>query len=299
MSTPKKNSARFLLFLQQSMAHFLRLALLLQAVAQLPRLCPAVEHVTSHKQSPTLVPLTEHGTSRMQPPIIVPPSEPLPNRCNVQTGKKCRLADGSLHPAAVRAVAASRARNSKHEGHREDGPRRCLSLLPPGLPHGLFRSPSNLSMSASLERDPSTGKPLFNAVLPMHIPKTAGYSLREELLKRFGLETGHMEEYLVEFTSRWPARPTLTVLRSPRAHALSQYLECRYDDWGAERTANTSFPGGGFSREVGFSRWLDHFLVGPEESDGEAGAFRCYSPWNMQSRYLACRRPPFMEGHPE
>jgi hypothetical protein len=93
------------------------------------------------------------------------------------------------------------------------------------------------------------------------------------------------------------------MLRHPRAHIFSQYLECKYDDWGKNMTKLTMFPREG-SDETGLNKWLDHFLkeAPSDESNlinGEDGDFRCYNPWNMQSRYLTRGRPGFMKGDPK
>jgi len=45
-----------------------------------------------------------------------PPEPPLPDRCNLQTGKHCKLSDGSLHPAAARAQERSVADRSSGGG---------------------------------------------------------------------------------------------------------------------------------------------------------------------------------------
>jgi len=92
------------------------------------------------------------------------------------------------------------------------------------------------------------------------------------------------------------------MFRNPRAHILSQYLECKHDDWGKWITNGTSFPREG-SDEAGFDEWLNHFLTESklhelDPVDHSYSDFRCYNPWNMQSRYLTRGRPSFMKGQP-
>ena len=248
----------------------------------------------------------------------------LPPGCNIQSGRKCRLADGSLHPAAAAEAAEKKkarrpaARNFEEEVGTSGSPKslllgrgpqrsgglekfgskldRCLGLVTRAIPHDLLYRPLvNATQINYMMPVSADGTRVFNAARICHIPKTAGYSLRAEISKRFNLSTGHMEEYLSEFITRWPESPIFTMLRHPRAHVYSQYLECRYDDWGRETTANTSFPRNG-SNEAGFNLWLDHFISPNASIYGESSAFRCYNPWNMQSRYLVRRRPPFMSG---
>lgn len=102
---------------------------------------------------------------------------------------------------------------------------------------------------------------------------------------------------------RWPKGQVFTMLRHPRAHILSQYLECKYDAWGKNVTKSTLFPREG-SDEAGLNKWLDHFLKESPSHElhlvnGEDEDFRCYNPWNLQSRYLTRGRPRFMERNPK
>lgn len=122
-----------------------------------------------------------------------------------------------------------------------------------------------------------------------HIPKTAGKSMKVELRER---------RYEVTKASRYEPcfRDTycndaihVTMLRSPRAHVFSMYLECRQAPWGMEVTQNTSFPRHG-SVPSDFEAWVDHFLRdGGIHGLGTTGAFNCYNPWNLQTRALSCQ----------
>ena len=84
---------------------------------------------------------------------------------------------------------------------------------------------------------------------------------------------------------------TALFLRHPWRHVLSQFLECKYDDWGRKTTAGTSFPRGDEEVPVdGFDKWATHFLVAREGElrDGShMDDYSCYNPYNMQSRFLA------------
>ena len=73
----------------------------------------------------------------------------------------------------------------------------------------------------------------------------------------------------------------VSILRSPREHVLSQYLECRYDEWGKRTTNGTGFPLNGTNVIAGFKTWLSHFSS-PEWRPSR-GDFNCYNPINMQA----------------
>lgn len=81
----------------------------------------------------------------------------------------------------------------------------------------------------------------------------------------------------------------MVLLRSPRAHVFSQYLECRFDNWGRKATKDSpDFPRGG-RVTADFERWLDHFLdLEGARGLGRRGVFNCLCPWNLQSRALTC-----------
>jgi len=134
----------------------------------------------------------------------------------------------------------------------------------------------------------------------IHIPKTAGTSLGKDV---------KLDNYVQSLDMRvlnweWCFPPHqksdafhLMMLRSPRAHVMSQFLECKYDWWGKMVTQNTSFPRT-LEDTLGFAVWLDHFWP-PRDYDcdcedmGDCDCFReddfnCYNPHNMQSRSLTC-----------
>jgi hypothetical protein len=146
---------------------------------------------------------------------------------------------------------------------------------------------------------------------PQHMP--IGASLK-----------GNIEESL-----RWTNRtyPLMVFFRDPTSHVLSQFLECKYDGWGQRVTKGTGFPGyipnnaastqpNTLSKEFqnalqGFDEWVQHFMYhayhpdawkspytytvnglppGQEPHYGERVAYKCYDPFNMQSRYLTTDR---------
>lgn len=89
----------------------------------------------------------------------------------------------------------------------------------------------------------------------------------------------------IDSNSRPPIGSLIAMLRSPRAHVYSQFLECKYDHWGRKQTQNTSFPRGNEAiAAAGFSEWLQYFL------DEKTQDFNCYHPVNMQTRYFAADR---------
>jgi hypothetical protein len=140
----------------------------------------------------------------------------------------------------------------------------------------------------------------------VHIPKTAGISIQRELAKVFpGANIASWEEYYSEFPRQWPAGQVVTMLRNPRAHVFSQFLECKYDEWGRMVTNFTAFPRT-TSDELDFNVWLNTFSL--NSISGEADDYGCYNPLNMQTRYLANERSeelrkdpkqrPFRHKHP-
>mmetsp|Transcript_32288 Transcript_32288/g.99543 ORF Transcript_32288/g.99543 Transcript_32288/m.99543 type:complete len:350 (+) Transcript_32288:416-1465(+) len=119
----------------------------------------------------------------------------------------------------------------------------------------------------------------------LHITKVAGVSTTREFRARSYKNVSVPGEPC--FADVYdPARRHVVLLRSPRAHVFSQYLECRFDNWGRKATKDSpDFPRGG-RVTADFERWLDHFL--DLERLGRRGVFNCLCPWNLQSRALTC-----------
>jgi len=134
----------------------------------------------------------------------------------------------------------------------------------------------------------------------IHIPKTAGTSLGKDMK---GDE--YIQSLNLKFMNwEWCFPPHqkgdafhLMMLRSPRAHVMSQFLECKYDWWGKMVTQDTTFPHT-LDDDLGFAVWLDHFWPPRAynctcENIADCDCLReddynCYNPHNMQSRSLTC-----------
>jgi len=93
-----------------------------------------------------------------------------------------------------------------------------------------------------------------------------------------------------------------TFLRAPRAHVLSEFLECKYDNWGKRVTEDTSFPRG-HSDEDDFAKWVNHFYDSWNKEDDSSKreitteSYHCYHPYNLQARQLSdnCRTSHYLE----
>lgn len=131
----------------------------------------------------------------------------------------------------------------------------------------------------------------------IHIPKCAGTSFKADAaLVVAPAPFQENEEKPWQSTPHSDRQVDLVIFRSPLLHVLSQFMECKYDYWGGMTTAGTAFPTlpGLYG---GFAEWIDHFVqlqdtpVDGELPDTEewtkVTSYRCYNPWNMQTRYLA------------
>jgi hypothetical protein len=142
--------------------------------------------------------------------------------------------------------------------------------------------------------------PHFTEFRLIHIPKTAGTSLGKDVKNDAFVESLNLRVLNWEWCFP-PHRKDdafhLMMLRSPRAHVMSQFLECKYDWWGKAVTQNTAFPHS-LDDDLGFAVWLDHFWP-PRAYDCDCADmadcdclreddFNCYNPHNMQSRSLTC-----------
>jgi len=113
-----------------------------------------------------------------------------------------------------------------------------------------------------------------------HIPKTAGYSVYTEFHPpRFNFSKA--EACAPYFYVDAPEVVNGAMFRRPIDHVFSQYKECRYDVWGKKVTAGTSFPRSS-SIANDFETWLRHFQTPTRDH------YRCYHPFNMQTRYMLC-----------
>ena len=73
-------------------------------------------------------------------------------------------------------------------------------------------------------------------------------------------------------------------LRNPRKHVYSQFLECKYDNWGKGRTKDTNFPRNATDPED-MADWVSFFH---DDWNVTKGCFNTYNPINMQSRWFVC-----------
>ena len=92
-----------------------------------------------------------------------------------------------------------------------------------------------------------------------------------------GLEHG----FLFDRRAR-PHSQRLVLLRSPRAHMLSMFKECRYNQWGLRliNSKKSYIPHGG-SHQDDFEQWVGFYL----HPLGKVW-MGCYEPWNYQARAM-------------
>ena len=129
----------------------------------------------------------------------------------------------------------------------------------------------------------------------MHIAKTGVDSLCEELKVEgifaapeketcFGSAGQHVKE---DCLAQLPASDfTMTLVRNPREHVVSQYTQCRFIGLHPRTPGSNGSDGGEFS-EACFEEWLRDATV----SDDALG---CYHPFNMQSRHFTCHKRPHL-----
>lgn len=126
----------------------------------------------------------------------------------------------------------------------------------------------------------------------IHIPKCAGASFAVDL-EASGI---HVKDREMCFGQMYegPISSTIymTVLRSPRSHVLSQYMECRYSPWGSEAVKDTNFPQSHEDFYIDFAKWVLFYKINGENgTQGAEGAFNCYNPIDHMARQLSCSRP--------
>lgn len=116
------------------------------------------------------------------------------------------------------------------------------------------------------------------AVIAMHIAKTGGMNFAHDLYRLLPTDIG-LFSIEQSYDQLWWAVDNfhlVTMLRQPRTHVLSQYIECKSDPvWHPTPHAQDFL-------YANFSTWLNLFNGGHTIED-----LRCYHPWNMQTRCIA------------
>jgi hypothetical protein len=161
---------------------------------------------------------------------------------------------------------------------------------------------------AARRHDPTEG------ALPVrlhHIPKTAGSALHWELRRSWeGTRYAgrvHRTPWEAEACYPWfedEEAIMVVTLRSPRAHVVSQWMECRHSEFGRKSRGarfEALFGGagacggargggarGGACDAAGLRAWARHFHSLLRE--GAAAEVGCYDPRNFQVRSLLCTR---------
>ena len=122
----------------------------------------------------------------------------------------------------------------------------------------------------------------------IHISKAGGstfirWAHASRIFPRFHpeAETGDEEGYFYDRAARSTAQ-RLVLLRSPRAHVLSMFKECRYDAWGVKlwKSNQSQVPHEG-THQHDFERWLDWYVHPLNKA-----WLGCYQPWNYQARAM-------------
>ena len=119
----------------------------------------------------------------------------------------------------------------------------------------------------------------------IHIPKTGVTSLEQDLRAR-GVAVEPLNERCYAAVRReGPVHGVM--LRAPRAHVRSMYMQCRYAPASSSITTHfAGFPGAPRNDTEGLRAWLDHF--GANWSHAGRGDFGCYTPLDHQCHHLAC-----------
>ena len=180
-------------------------------------------------------------------------------------------------------------------------------ILPTQIPNAFDADHQNQRFVADLLSEVApTMRTDGQSVSFVHIPKNGGTTLIQMLNKTF-TEDRMKGWFDPGFVGRWeqcasllktPDNFMITMLRNPRNQVLSQYLMCRYDEWGrattstdvSRATTRIEFPRKG-SEAVDFRSWLSHFTNGWSTDKGD---WNCYNPHNMQARALTCNE---RDGH--
>lgn len=126
-----------------------------------------------------------------------------------------------------------------------------------------------------------------------HIPKCSGTSFNLTMKPKF------IQQNCYRFMAHHPENNNTmncVFLRSPRPHVQSQFLECKYDEWGQLVTKATKFPRTD-DIDVDFKTWLGHFVQLEDSEIGPAVDFNCVDPRNTMTRHLSCVSAPNPEAN--
>jgi hypothetical protein len=168
----------------------------------------------------------------------------------------------------------------------------------------------NLLLSTT--RSNSSSISTNNRLVFLKLPKTGSSSLKSEIqFFEASMETcfANITQYLKNRNNRNDIISnkrdnkinikTVTMVRSPRSHAISMYMHCQFS---AEQKTNFKikeqnrniFPlkGEDMKKEDvirGFDNWLDYMLnMDDTKFINTIDSFDCYTPWNLQSRMMTC-----------
>mmetsp|Transcript_106899 Transcript_106899/g.300568 ORF Transcript_106899/g.300568 Transcript_106899/m.300568 type:complete len:336 (-) Transcript_106899:166-1173(-) len=185
-------------------------------------------------------------------------------------GLQAAVAHGTPRTSPALANAFNSTSRSLDEAHRSE--RQCHHRC------GVKEVLEKTALGPIFWQVRKDGHPRYMLV---HIPKVAGFSWIMDVFNEY-LEPPGSGFYVSEKTypvmQAYGGGRIYAMFREPRAHVLSQFMECRYTKWG-QRVSHK--PG----RFENISVWLHHF--GKERHTGGTDDMGCYNPENMQSRALS------------
>jgi len=124
----------------------------------------------------------------------------------------------------------------------------------------------------------------------MHIPKTAGCSLKRDMAAAADTVKIFSAERCYSLRFAHNVSQVMTILRSPRAHVLSEYFQCRE---GAEEDRSFTLP-------ERFDDWVLEWARSQEQGEMPEkdwvyhdDPYTCSRPTNMQAHRFTCQDPMF------
>jgi len=101
-------------------------------------------------------------------------------------------------------------------------------------------------------------------------------------------KTSGIEHGLLYDVAQRPAAQRLVLLRSPRAHLLSMFKECRYSSWGSSLLKkNWSVVPHHSTHQHDFEQWIGYYQ---HPTAGGREWMGCYEPWNYQARAMTSKQ---------